>query len=171
MINPFGRKNVVPSTRSNSSMIMAPERTGSARRSSTAVTKRAQTVSGRRKNVSPGARRFNTVVMKLTAVRSDEIPSTRRASSHRVCPFGCTAESGAYDVQPDWAAPPVTKKDQRMRTAPGTAVQNENMLSVGNAMSRAPICSGTTKLPNAPIRIGMIAKKIMIVACIVKSEL
>ncbi len=58
-----------------------------------------------------------------------------------------------------------------MRTAPGTAVQNENMLSVGNAMSRAPIWSGTTKLPNAPIRIGMIAKKIMIVACIVKSEL
>ncbi len=35
----------------------------------------------------------------------------------------------------------------------------------------APICSGTTKFPNAPIRIGMIAKKIMIVACIVKSEL
>ena len=38
-------------------------------------------------------------------------------------------------------------------------------------MSRAPIWMGTTKLPNAPIKIGMIAKKIMIVACIVKSEL
>ena len=58
-----------------------------------------------------------------------------------------------------------------MTTAPGTAVQNDSILSVGNAMSRAPIWMGTTKLPNAPIRIGMIAKKIMIVACIVKSEL
>ncbi len=38
-------------------------------------------------------------------------------------------------------------------------------------MSRAPIWSGTTKFPKAPSRIGMIAKKIMIVACIVKSEL
>ena len=58
-----------------------------------------------------------------------------------------------------------------MTTAAGTAVQNDSMFSVGKAMSRAPICRGTTKLPKAPIRIGMIAKKIMIVACIVKREL
>ncbi len=58
-----------------------------------------------------------------------------------------------------------------MTTAAGTATQKDIMLSLGKAMSRAPIWMGTTKLPNAPIRIGMIAKKIMIVACIVKSEL
>ena len=42
------------------------------------------------------------------------------------------------------------------------------MLSVGNAMSRAPIMSGMQKLPNAPMRIGVMAKKIMIRPCIVK---
>ncbi len=35
-------------------------------------------------------------------------------------------------------------------------------------MSRAPIASGMTKLPRAPIRSGVTAKKIMIVPCIVK---
>src|SRR5450759_2880005 len=49
-------------------------------------------------------------------------------------------------------------------------VQNESMLSVGNAMSRAPIMSGMQKFPNAPMRIGVMAKKIMIVPCIVKND-
>jgi hypothetical protein len=43
------------------------------------------------------------------------------------------------------------------------------MLSVGKAMSSAPIISGIRKLPNAPARIGMITKKIITLACIVKS--
>ena len=42
------------------------------------------------------------------------------------------------------------------------------MFSFGNAMSRAPIISGMQKLPNAPMRIGVIAKKIMMRPCIVK---
>ena len=37
-------------------------------------------------------------------------------------------------------------------------------------MSRAPISSGTQKLPKPPIRIGVTAKKIMIVPCIVNSD-
>ena len=36
-------------------------------------------------------------------------------------------------------------------------------------MSRAPSDSGMQKLPNAPMRIGVTAKKIMMVPCIVKS--
>ena len=35
-------------------------------------------------------------------------------------------------------------------------------------MSRAPIISGMQKLPNAPIMIGVMAKKIMMRPCIVK---
>ena len=55
---------------------------------------------------------------------------------------------------------------------PATApTQNDSMLSTGNAMSRAPIISGMRKLPKQPTRIGMTTKKIMIVACMVKSEL
>ncbi len=49
--------------------------------------------------------------------------------------------------------------------------QYENMFSFGNAMSRAPIMSGIRKLPKAPVKSGMITKKIMIVACIVNSLL
>ena len=48
-------------------------------------------------------------------------------------------------------------------------VQNDAMLSRGNAMSRAPIISGSRKLPKPPIKTGVTAKKIMIVPCIVKS--
>ena len=47
--------------------------------------------------------------------------------------------------------------------------QYESMLSVGNAMSSAPIISGMRKLPNAPARIGMITRKIITEACMVKS--
>ena len=55
---------------------------------------------------------------------------------------------------------------------PAQAVtQNDSMLRSGNAMSRAPIMSGIRKLPKAPARIGMITKKIMIVACIVNAML
>ena len=43
------------------------------------------------------------------------------------------------------------------------------MLSVGNAMSSAPIISGIKKFPNAPARIGMMTRKIITVACMVKS--
>src|SRR5207247_1050838 len=45
--------------------------------------------------------------------------------------------------------------------------QNDSMLRNGNAMSRAPIISGMQKFPKAPARIGMITKKIMIVAGVV----
>ena len=38
-------------------------------------------------------------------------------------------------------------------------------------MSRAPIISGMQKLPKQPARIGMITKKIMIVACMVNAML
>ncbi len=37
-------------------------------------------------------------------------------------------------------------------------------------MSRAPISRGIRRFPNAPIRIGVIAQKIMIVPCIVKND-
>ena len=49
--------------------------------------------------------------------------------------------------------------------------QYDIMFSLGKAISRAPIMSGIRKLPNAPASIGMITKKIMIVACMLKSML
>jgi hypothetical protein len=52
-----------------------------------------------------------------------------------------------------------------------TCTQNDSMLRSGNAMSRAPIMSGMRKFPKQPTRIGMTAKKIMMVACMVKNAL
>src|SRR5262247_2414729 len=82
-----------------------------------------------------------------------------------------TAESGAYDVQPAAAWPPSTKKPLSMMTPAVAVVQNDSMFRKGNAMSRAPIINGMQKLPKAPARIGMITKKIMIVACMVNAML
>ena len=58
-----------------------------------------------------------------------------------------------------------------MRAAATAPTQNDSMLSTGKAMSRAPIMSGIRKLPKHPTRIGMTAKKIMMVACMVKKAL
>jgi hypothetical protein len=43
--------------------------------------------------------------------------------------------------------------------------QNEMLFMRGNAMSGAPISSGTIQLPKPPIIAGMITKKIMIRPC------
>src|SRR5690349_18249389 len=85
--------------------------------------------------------------------------------------YAGTADSGGYDVQPAAAGPFSTKKLEIMMMPAGTDTQNESMFSSGNAMSRAPIMSGIRKLPKQPTRIGMIAKKIMMVACMVKNAL
>ena len=85
--------------------------------------------------------------------------------------YCATAESGAYDVQPAAAWPPSTKNPLSMMRPAENVVQNDSMLRKGKAMSRAPIMSGMQKLPKAPARIGMITKKIMMVACIVNAML
>ena len=50
------------------------------------------------------------------------------------------------------------------RSAPVAVSQKPTELSVGNATSRTPSCSGTTKFIN-PMTNGIATKKIMIVPC------
>ena len=69
------------------------------------------------------------------------------------------------------AAPPAEKKLNRIVMNAGHMNQYDIMLSLGNAISPAPIISGIRKLPKAPTMIGMTTTKIMIVACMVKSAL
>ena len=78
-------------------------------------------------------------------------------------------ERSGYEVQPDAAAPPSTKKLLRITAKAGHMNQYDIMFSFGNAMSLAPIMSGMVKLANPPTSSGMITKKIMIVACMLKS--
>ena len=49
--------------------------------------------------------------------------------------------------------------------------QNEMLFMRGNAMSGAPIISGTNQLPKPPIMAGMTMKKIMIRPCMVVATL
>ena len=49
--------------------------------------------------------------------------------------------------------------------------QNEMLFMRGNAMSGAPIISGTNQLPKPPISAGMTRKKIMITPCAVMNTL
>ena len=49
--------------------------------------------------------------------------------------------------------------------------QNEMLFMRGNAMSGAPIISGTNQLPKPPIIAGMTMKKIMIRPCAVTNTL
>src|SRR4051812_33411479 len=102
----------------------------------------------------------------------DDAPLKYIATVHRVCPspgVPIAVDSVGYAVQPACGAPSGTKNDA-VSTAVATNIdQNERRFRRGKTMSRAPISSGMQKLPNAPMRIGVIAKKIMIVPCIVKS--
>jgi hypothetical protein len=74
-------------------------------------------------------------------------------------------------VQPAPAEPICTRNDAITKHWETRNVQNESMFSVGKAMSRAPIMRGIRRLPNAPIIIGVMAKKIMMRPCIVKMVL
>src|SRR3569623_145237 len=94
------------------------------------------------------------------------------ASTHSVCatPGAPTAvDSVGYDVHPAAGGPSGVKNDAVKIAVAANMVQNDSMFSTGNAMSRAPISKGRQKLPKPPIRIGVRAKKIMIVPCIVNS--
>src|SRR5919204_449587 len=64
------------------------------------VVKLAQTSSGMRQNVMPGARIVMIVTRKLSAVAIDEAPANWIATLKNVCPSGMWSDSGAYAVQP-----------------------------------------------------------------------
>src|SRR5947209_4085243 len=110
----------------------------------------------------------------------EETPTQIRASSQKIWPWpelGAAGDSKpwpagmvelarvGYEVHPAAGAPPSTKKLLRMDTNAGHMNQYDIMLSAGKAMSLAPIISGMVKLPNAPVRKGMMTKKIMTDAC------
>lgn len=115
----------------------------------TVAMKNVQIVIGSRIIDMPGARKLRTVMTKLRPPIVNEAMNSAIPSSHSVWPH-CeppgtalqTALSGGYAVQPAAAAPPSTKNDASMMTLAGTTTQYESMLRNGNAMSRAPICSG-----------------------------
>src|SRR5208283_4065207 len=66
---------------------------------------------------------------------------------------------------------PSTHSDVNSRQNEATSTQNDMLLSLGKAMSGAPISSGTNQLPKPPISAGITMKKIMMTAWLVKNTL
>ncbi len=160
-------KKLVPKWRSVSSMVIAPARTGSESSSRNTVTRIDHTNSGILCSVMPGARMLKMVVMKLIAPRIEDAPAMWIAKIARSMagPGEPVVESGAYIVQPPpTPCPPLSPSTNmlRIRSAKENgSSQNEMLFMRGNAMSGAPIISGTSQLPKPPIIAGMIMKKIM----------
>ena len=59
-------------------------------------------------------------------------------------------------------APPATWLEASSSAKAGTSSQKLMLLSRGNAMSGAPIISGTDQLPKPPIKAGITVKKIIV---------
>ena len=82
--------------------------------------------------------------MKFTAPATVETVRRWSERIQRSCPFpGAWIDSGAYAVQPVSAAPPSAKKLSMSTPPPKTKNQYESAFRRGNAMSAAPIISGT----------------------------
>jgi len=73
-------------------------------------------------------------------------------------------ESGAYDVQPAGGVAALTKKPLSMMRPAENVVQNDSMFEEGKGHVARADHERMQKLPKAPARIGMITKKIMMVA-------
>src|SRR5262249_20351508 len=117
----------------------------------------------------------------------EETPTKIRPPSHMTWPQPEPAWAGdskpwpaamvtlaivGYDVHPEAPAPPGgRKKLSRMGRKARQMNQYDIMFSLGNAMSGAPIISGIVKLPNAPVKSGMMTRNIITVACMLKAML
>src|SRR3954467_11042559 len=174
---PSAEKSVVPKLRSVSSMVIAPASTGSASSSRNTVTRIDHTNSGILCSVMPGARMLKIVVMKLMAPRIEEAPArcSDRMAKSTAGPGWPEVDSGAYIVQPAPTplAPGSPSKKVELKSSANDAgnSQNETLFMRGNAMSGAPIISGTNQLPKPPIIAGITMKKIMIRPCEVTNTL
>src|SRR5688500_9135998 len=111
-------KKLVPATRSMSCMTAAASSGGNPSSSRNAVTSWAHTKNGRRKKDRPRARSWKMVTMKLTEPRSEEVIRNTIPVSHQVWPAVAVTDNGAYEVQPELAAPPGTKKLANITTPP-----------------------------------------------------
>src|SRR5579859_1178540 len=124
----------------------------------------------------PGARMLKIVVMKLMAPRIELAPAKwmERIAQSMAGPTWPDVESGAYIVQPPpkpRPGPPSTNIEVQSMNHDATNSQNEMLFIRGNAISGAPIISGTNQLPNPPIIAGITMKKIMIRAWAVTTTL
>lgn len=145
------------------SIVIAPASTGSDNKRRIAVSRTDQTNSGVFSIAILVVRIFRIVVIKLADPRIDEAPAKCRekiakSTDEPVC--AVPEAKGGYTVQPV-PAPDSVAADDRRSISEGGNNQNLMLFIRGNAMSGAPIISGTRKFPNPPIITGITMKKII----------
>src|SRR5579871_1210916 len=102
---------------------------------SSEVEKFAQTSSGIRKKLIPGARIVMIVTRKLSAVAIDDAPANCTPSVKNTWPIGALVDRGAYAVQPDANDPPGAKNEPSSISPAIGSSQNESAFRRGKAMS------------------------------------
>lgn len=160
---PAGSKNVVLRFRSVRSIVIPAAKTGRDRSNRTAVIKTDQTNKGVWYWERAGGFILIIVVMKLIAPRIDETPARWREKIARSTEAPACARfpaSGGYTVQPV-PTPASTVEEASKSRKEGGRSQKLILFIRGNAISGAPIISGTSQLPNPPIIIGITIKKII----------
>jgi hypothetical protein len=106
---------------------------------------------------------FIIVLIKLIAPNIEEIPAKCKLKIAKSTePPACagTLESGGYTVQPV-PAPVSTRLLNNNKDKAGGSNQKLMLFNLGKAISTEPINTGTKKLPNPPIKIGITKKKII----------
>ena len=111
-------KKLVPATRSINCNTAAACSAGKASSNSSAVTSCDHTKNGSFIHVRPGARPCTMVTSTLMAPSMDDIPIRMMPASQKFCPAVAITASGTYEVQPEFAAPPSTKKLASMTRPP-----------------------------------------------------
>ncbi len=154
-------------------MVIPAARTGRESNSRTAVINTDQTKSGVWYWDIAGGFMLIIVVMKLIAPRIDDTPAKWREKIARSTEAPACARfpaKGGYTVQPV-PAPASTVDDASNNRNDGGRSQKLMLFIRGNAMSGAPIISGTSQLPKPPSKMGITIKKIITNACAVTTTL
>lgn len=142
---------------------MPAARTGRESRSKTAVISTDHTNRGVWYWERAGGFMLMAVVIKLMAPRMEETPARWREKMARSTEAPACARlpaSGGYTVHPV-PAPASTVDDASSSRNDGGSSQKLMLFIRGNAMSGAPIISGTSQFPKPPIIIGITMKKII----------
>lgn len=109
------------------------------------------------------------VVIKLIAPKIEDTPARWREKIVKSTDAPAWARfpaKGGYTVHPV-PAPASTMEDAKRSRNDGGSSQKLMLFIRGNAISGAPIISGTSQFPKPPIIIGITIKKIITNACAV----
>lgn len=161
---PQGSKKEVLKLRSVNSMVMAPASTGSEVISRIAVIIKAQSISGKRSiETTPAAREHRMVVKKLILPKMEETPARcnlKIAKSTEIPLWNLESARGGYTVHPV-PTPASRIEESNKRLNEGTISQKDRLFIRGKAISATPNISGINQLPNPPIEMGIVIKKII----------